>query len=622
VVRGPELEAAGQSSADVLARVPGVVVQRTGAKSDLATASIRGSDSTQVPVYVAGIRVNDDVSGTADLSTIPLWMMDRVEVFRGNAPANGDQLGIGGAVFFWPRLPKTTRVGAGASVGSFGSLGGFVSGEVGSDKASALIAVRRDQSDNDYEYLNDGGTVADKTDDRVVKRKNGDFVAHDAWAIGRYKLSRTDTVSTVMNAYDREQGVTGIAREPATYARGTVRRLLTGVSGRFGCPGARDTCKVDVQGSLLSAQLTFTDPRLEVPALRSELLANGGERAVVRAFVTADVGTAFTLGGGVTQSVESIRIEKPGSLTRQGHRESTHLVATATLNPAPPFRIFGLGALDCHTTSGVDERFGRPLPLNSGTCGTLEPALRLGTTYGVSRHVELVANAGRYVRMPSLSELYGTSPLVQGNPALLPETGRTVDAGVRVALDSTAGRYALDAFAFARWGDDMIRYRTTSFGVAGPYNVGRARILGVETALSAEWLRALRAQISATVMDPRDTTEGTVNSDTQDILPLTPRLALSARLEAFAARGLEALRQDRVALALAYLHRASRYADQSGQTVLPVQNVVDIEATTAHLGGAIIGRAAVRNVFDAPQADVLGMPLPGRSFHAEIEAWW
>jgi vitamin B12 transporter len=268
----------------------------------------------------------------------------------------------------------------------------------------------------------------------------------------------------------------------------------------------------------------------------------------------------------------------------------------------------------------VDDQFNTaPLQRDSGVCGDLEPALRLGTSYALSSHVELLANAGRYVRMPTLSELYGMSPLVQGTPALVPETGQTVDVGTRVAIDSAAGRYGLDTFAFARFAQDMIRYRTTSFGVAAPYNVASARILGVEAAVSGEWLRALRARVAVTAMDPRDTVD---NAATNDILPLTPRLSLSTRLEAFATRGLAALRQDRVLLAAIYTHRSSRYADEGGQNVLPEQNFVDLEATTSHLGGTLIGRAAVRNVFDAQLADVLGMPLPGRSFHAEVEAWW
>src|SRR5690606_15417395 len=122
---------------------------RAGAQSDLSTASIRGSDSSQVPVYLAGIRINDDVSGSADLSTVPIWMIERAEVFRGNAPEAADRLGLGGAIFFWPRQPRATRAGASAGAGSFGERGGWLAYEAGTSGGGALVAVRRAQANND-----------------------------------------------------------------------------------------------------------------------------------------------------------------------------------------------------------------------------------------------------------------------------------------------------------------------------------------------------------------------------------------------------------------------------------------------------------------------------------------
>src|SRR5512142_3216843 len=77
VLRRGDLDAPGASAAAALSRVPGVQVQQTGSSSDLATASLRGTTSAQTPVYLAGIRLNDDLSGTADLSTVPVWMLDR-----------------------------------------------------------------------------------------------------------------------------------------------------------------------------------------------------------------------------------------------------------------------------------------------------------------------------------------------------------------------------------------------------------------------------------------------------------------------------------------------------------------------------------------------------------------
>ena len=115
-------------------------------------------------------------------------MLSRVEVFRGNAPAEADRLGLGGAVLFEPELPARSRVRAGASLGSFGSLGGWAGASVVGRRSAALWAVRREVATNDYPYHDDGGTRFDLRDDRVLRRVNADFSAWDAWSIGRHRL--------------------------------------------------------------------------------------------------------------------------------------------------------------------------------------------------------------------------------------------------------------------------------------------------------------------------------------------------------------------------------------------------------------------------------------------------
>ena len=188
VVAAEELKQPGATSADVLARVPGVQVAQTGADADLATAAIRGASSSQTPVYLAGVRINDDVTGTADLSTIPLWMMHRAEVFRGNAPLGADRLGLGGAVFFEPRLPRRHEAAAGIGAGSFGARSAWLALSAAAADSSAMLALRRDVADNDYPFVHDNGTRAVTADDRELRRSNAEHGATDAWVIGRHRL--------------------------------------------------------------------------------------------------------------------------------------------------------------------------------------------------------------------------------------------------------------------------------------------------------------------------------------------------------------------------------------------------------------------------------------------------
>ena len=71
-VTGEVLERPGAQLDDVLERVPGVQTRRRGGAADLASASVRGATSAQTPIYLGGVRLNDDLTGTVDLSTLPL----------------------------------------------------------------------------------------------------------------------------------------------------------------------------------------------------------------------------------------------------------------------------------------------------------------------------------------------------------------------------------------------------------------------------------------------------------------------------------------------------------------------------------------------------------------------
>jgi len=185
VLRGHALDSPGASAAEVLSAVPGVQSTRSGGATDLATASVRGASSAELPIYLGGVRLNDDITGSVDLSTLPLWMLHRVEIYRGHAPLGADRLGIAGAMYFEPRLPRGSHASAALAGGSFGEREGRAVLSVGSRQAGALLAVRHAASSGDYPYVDDGGTRFDETDDVVRRRANAYASELDVWTVGR-----------------------------------------------------------------------------------------------------------------------------------------------------------------------------------------------------------------------------------------------------------------------------------------------------------------------------------------------------------------------------------------------------------------------------------------------------
>ncbi len=609
VIRRQQLSEPGASAARVVARVPGVQVAESGAESELATASVRGASSAELPVYLAGIRLNDDVTGTADLSMVPLWMLDRAEVFRGNAPEAIDRLGIAGAIVLEPRLPRTTELRAGAGAGSFGEWSLWGGGAVAAPGASSLVALRRSGARNDYTYTDDNGTRFDASDDREVRRDNADFASTDAWAIGRAELGPGAQVTTIVNALSREQGVTGLGVVPARAARARVERLLGGISARVPCPGRRspgapvDQCQLELSSAALTARSVIDDPLFELGLLTSRA-TSAGDRFTQSVRVVDHPDDAVRVSAGVTQELERLAIDRAAAPGLRARRDVTRASASVRVDASRRVQLIALGALACHTTAAGDA---------GKRCGVLAPAGRAGVRVRAAEWLDLLGNVGRYVRVPALGELYGVSPLVRGNAALAPESGVTADAGFRAATTDPSSTGAwVDAFGFVRGVTDLVAYRRSGLGYVRPYNTGRARVLGAEIAAGADAFQHLRADVAVTLLDPRDTTPGRTLGN--DLVPYQSRFVANAGVELYA--------RHRASLELRVSHRSSRVADPAGLVVIGAQTLLDVGATLWFWRDRVALRGAVQDVTDAARSDVVGYPLPGRSVHGSAELVW
>jgi iron complex outermembrane receptor protein len=155
-------------------------------------------------------------------------------------------------------------------------------------------------------------------------------------------------------------------------------------------------------------------------------------------------------------------------------------------------------------------------------------------------------------------------------------------------------------------------------GYVQPLNVNSARIAGLEAQAGAGFLRWLAADVSATLLDPRDTTSGrlTVN----DMLPFQSRLVVAPRVWAETRRPLRPIGRARAEVR--WIYQSSRYGDAAGLAVIPEQSSLDVEllATTSDEVWTLRARAA--DLLDARRFDVVGFPLPGRSIFLSLEAQW
>jgi outer membrane cobalamin receptor len=594
---------------ELLRDAVGVQVKSLG--GEFATVSIRGSSAEQVVVYLDGVPLNRALGGTVNLADLPLVQVDSIEIYRGFTPASLPAASIGGAILVHSKAASHEPRGqAAATLGSFGSAevsGGYAAS---GKRGDVYLGVDAATSDGDFTYLDDNGTPFEPADDEVVPRVNNAFhrthlLAHGTLPLGRARL----TLSA--DLLDRGQGVPGVGANPSTHSRYDNSRVL--LNGQLEAPGllnGRLLLRGGLAGTLYDEEFDGTQGEVPGSVRHTDnriacLAAETGGTYVL----TARQGVSFLLAGRREQADLRNRILDPpdiGSVTRD--------VATITLedqialasgrlllNPSLRYERYA-STFTPGASTGVVPR-GAP---DDGVA-----TWKLGFRVDARAGLVVRGNAGTFLRLPDVIELFGDQGSVVGNPGLLPEQGRNADLGVVVRTTKAHGalrQARVEAALFGTEATDLILYQPNAQASVVAVNIGAARIRGVELSLDL----AIGPRLS-----------GTLNVVHQSAIDTSDRFSEGYQLpgrpadEVSAGAGL-LLGPGRAAYDFTYI--GSNYVNsvntESG--LLPARYLHDLSYRLP-LASHWEATFQVRNILDEQTVDVARFPLPGRSFEARLQ---
>jgi iron complex outermembrane receptor protein len=501
--------------------------------------------------------------------------------------------------------------GVGYYGGSWGASKGWAYEGLHAGPVSALVGVSGDRATNRYPYVNDQGELFEPSAAVPALRQNADESTTEGWGLARVDLGHGGHADVLVNAVSRNQGVPSLALVPTREAREQADRTLASVSVHTPI-GDGDRATLNARTSVLVGRTDFHDPLMELTLYTRELDIVGRrvEESVDALIALTD---SLRVRPQVDVAHEGIERDPDTIPLGQAHRNFARVAVSAEQEAAPWLTLHALGSLECHNT-GAEA---------GAICDVLAPTGRVGAEAG-TRRLRFLANVGRYIRVPTLGEVFGDSGVVHGNPLLQPESGYTADVGVRAQTRPfgpggvVRGAY-LDAFVFGHWVDGLIAYEHVAQGYLTPYNVGRARVLGAEVLAGVALTRIVRVEIATTSLDPRDTTP--TRTTVNDILPYRSRLIAAPRVRADwkleNRDGPSALGAE-----LRAVYQSSRYVDPAGLGVIPQQASVDAEVDAGWFDGLLTARLRVADLFDAKRTDIIGYPLPGRSIYFGLETSW
>jgi vitamin B12 transporter len=602
-----DLDTPGASVTDLLIRLPSVQITRRGGDADLSTLSLRGASPAQTPVYLGLVRINDDFTGTADLSALPTFVLRRIEVYRGAAPAFLEDAGFGGAVLLDLVYPTKPAFSVGTTIGTLGERELTTAGAMGSDRGGVAISARLSRSDNDYTYIDDGGTRFSEADDRVVSRDNADHASVDVWGTAKIRLGSRSSLSTFVNGFSRAQGLTGLGLVPAREARGEMVRELASASLTTRCgddPNA-ESCVIETSVFGKRTASSIDDPLLELPSpvrFQNTTSESGGLAARLSLTLIDLIG----IEAGVMHKGERLAIDTPGSLGLRAFRDTARAYGTASMNILDIVEYAISGAVAVHRTRG-------PGP----DVNYLAPATRIGVGAHPIDELSVMINGSYSLRVPTLAEAYGSSEIVKGNPLLRPERGVGADAGLRFESTSVANRLALEAVGFVRSAEDLIAYRRTSVGVLVPFNIGSALVAGGEFSAALRLFGSLDLESNLTLTHGRDTTEGSPFLDQS--VPFLAPITSSSTARFDLARIIEAPSLPRFAFETTFSYRAARTVDPAGLVELGDQKLWDAAISWGIFRADSQLELRVANLLDDRTTDTVGYPVPGRALHLSLQ---
>lgn len=149
---GPEqIERAGQTSLpELLQQQRGVQIQTYGGSGNLASVNLRGTNNNQALVLIDGVRVESSAIGGAMWSTLPLPLIDHIEIIFGPQSTFYGADAMGGVIqIFTKRGDGPAQLQASTGYGSYGtsiSTASVSGSSEGTDKVRYAFGINNDTS--------------------------------------------------------------------------------------------------------------------------------------------------------------------------------------------------------------------------------------------------------------------------------------------------------------------------------------------------------------------------------------------------------------------------------------------------------------------------------------------
>ncbi|MCT8345239.1 MULTISPECIES: TonB-dependent vitamin B12 receptor BtuB [Photorhabdus] len=455
------------SVADILRRLPGVDIARHGGIGQLSSLFIRGTHASHVLVLMDGIRLNQaGISGSSDLSQIPVSLVQKIEYIRGPRSAVYGSDAIGGVInIITTREKPGTSFNVGIGSHGYQTYDGATQQTIAEN--TVLTAAANYTYTKGYDVVADGNTGGFRQPDR------DGFMSKMLWLGVDQKFNEQVSGFVRAYGYNNRTSYDADINWSYPYARPDTRELYS----RHYDMGVRFNQGI-YSSQLITSYSHTKDYNFDPQYGRYDKSAslNDSEQ------YNLQWGNTFQLYQGMVstgvdfqeQSIEAGTSYIPKSKTVRN--TGMYLTAQQQLKD---FILEGAIRSDKHSEAGWNTTW----------------QASLGWEF--IKDYRLIASYGTAFKAPTLSQMYGFG----GNHDLKPEESKQWEGGI----EGVTGQLNWRLTVYRNEIEQLIDYANSRY-----YNIGKAKIKGVEwTSLIDTGI--FQHQLTIQYIDPR-------NSETNEIL--------------------------------------------------------------------------------------------------------
>ncbi len=610
------------SLADILSTHSDLFIKSAG-RATMATASLRGTQSSDLQVLWNGLSLNSPMMGMTDFSYIPAYFIDRAEVYNGASSMSIAGSGLGGAVELSTihNNDNGFAVDYVQSIGSWQTFDEFLALRYGNGHFSSSTRASLSTSENDFTYTNYDRKEFTLDENGLItnfyypteRNRNGSFCDAHILQELRYVTEKAGTFSLSAWFMSSRRGIPTLstsyyddATQSATQSEQTLRAIanwtLNSNRLHFSASGGYAYSDLLYFATLTGGGVTTT--------------ASDAQSYIHTIFASADVSALFS---------DSFYGELTG-------RFNQYFVNTADFARLPSSPTEPLGYIRQRAEGSIAatlryrpwERFGVATTLRSEIVGEQTAPLLAAAfaDYTISKRYGLIAKisvASNY-RFPSLNDLYYRPG---GNPNLRPEHGITADAGLEMQHEAN-DRLTFGGRATAYYSHitDWIVWRPTAGGYFTPTNIALVESYGAELsafvrlAFSKNWQLSASGRMALTRSSNRSPQLSDADRSKNAQLPYIPLVTASINV---------ALSYQKWDVRYQFNHYSRRYTTTdnsfsvSGSLPPYYMSDVSLGRRFDFRWATFSVRFTINNLLGEEYVSILSHPMPRRNFALTIE---